>query len=131
MSVNKQTFRAGPFHSVFAQGVRVGNLLHLSGQVSLDAAGQVLAPGDFARQLEHCYANVGAVLHEFGGDMTNVVDETLFVTNVADVLGDLETFGAVRERAYGTPPEVSQTLVQVAALVLPELCVEVRCVAHL
>jgi hypothetical protein len=39
-------------------------------------------------------------------------------------------FGA-RAKAYGGIPEVCQTLVQVSALVLPELKLEIKCVAHL
>jgi len=36
-----------------------------------------------------------------------------------------------RESAYGSMPEVSQTVVQVVALVQPELKIEIKCIAHL
>lgn len=131
MTVNKHVFRAGPFQSIFAQGVQVGDLLYLSGQVSMDESGSIVGSGNFGQQLEQCYANAAMVLREFGGDLSNVIDETLFVTDISQVLGDLDTFSAVRERVYGASPEVSQTLVEVAALVSPDLLVELKCVAHL
>jgi len=131
MTVSKQVFRTGPFQAIFAQGVRVGDLLYLAGQVSMDDAGNVVGAGNIGKQLEQCYANVDSILGEFGSDMGNIVDETLFVTDITQILSNLETFGAVRERVYGAPPEVSQTLVQVAALVTPDLLVELKCVAHL
>jgi enamine deaminase RidA (YjgF/YER057c/UK114 family) len=131
MSISKKTFRSKPFQGIFAQGTRVGDMLYLAGQVSMDDGGNVVAPGDFGKQLAQCYANADIILREFGGDMSNVIDETLVVTGVSHVLTDLETFGAVRENVYGAEPEVSQTLVQVAGLVTPDLLVELKCVAHL
>jgi enamine deaminase RidA (YjgF/YER057c/UK114 family) len=38
---------------------------------------------------------------------------------------------AVRNDAYSGSPEVCQTLVQVSALVMPELKIEIKCIAHL
>lgn len=131
MSITKQTFRAGPFQGVFAQGARVGDLLYLAGQVSMDDEGNVPGSGDIGKQLEQCYANVGSVLSEFGGDVRNIIDETIFVTDISQILNNLDTFSAVRESVYGAAPEVSQTLVEVAGLVTPDLLVELKCVAHL
>lgn len=39
MSLEKQTFRSGPYKDLIAQGVRVGNMLHLSGQVGTGSDG--------------------------------------------------------------------------------------------
>ena len=48
-----------------------------------------------------------------------------------EVAANIKSVFGARADAYGGKPEVSQTLVQVAALILPELKIEIKCVAHL
>jgi 2-iminobutanoate/2-iminopropanoate deaminase len=98
--------------------------------VSLDEKGKIVGPNDVAAQVRQAYANVAEVLAKFGATMDDVVDETLFVTDIAAVMGNAEEVFRVRAEAYGGEPQVSQTLVQVAALVMPELMVEIKCVAY-
>ena len=40
MTIDKKTFRSGPFKDFMAQGTLVGNDLYLSGQVGTDASGR-------------------------------------------------------------------------------------------
>jgi len=131
MSISKKSVRSGPFQSIFASGVQVDGTLYLAGQVSMDGEGNVVGAGNLEQQLRQCFANIKDVLSEFGADMSNIVDECFFVTDVALILDNLETFCGVREEVYGGPPEVSQTLVQVAGLVSPDLLLEIKCVAKL
>jgi enamine deaminase RidA (YjgF/YER057c/UK114 family) len=63
--------------------------------------------------------------------MSNIVDETFFVTNMKELFDNLEDVYGERETAYVGKPEVSQTVVQVVALVQPELKIEIKCVARL
>ena len=79
MTIEKQTYRSGPFKDIFAQGVKVGNALHLSGQVGIDASGT--AGADIATQTKLAYENIRHVLLKFGATMNNIVDETMFVTS--------------------------------------------------
>ncbi len=131
MSISKKSVRSGPFKSIFANGVQVNDTLYLAGQVSMDSEGNVVGAGNLEQQLRQCFTNIKGVLSEFGADMSNIVDECFFVTDVALILDNLETFCGVREEVYGEPPEVSQTLVQVAGLVSPDLLLEIKCVAKL
>ena len=43
----------------------------------------------------------------------------------------LEVIYGARAEAYGGSPEVPQTLIVVAGLLLPELKLEIKCIAHL
>lgn len=129
LTSTKQAFRSGPYAELIAQGVRVGNLLHLSGQVGMDAEGVI--PESIVEQASMAYANVLSVLAEFGASMDHIVDETFYVTNVDEVHEYLEPIFAARAEAYGKQPEVTQTLVGVNALFLPGLKLEVKCVAIL
>jgi enamine deaminase RidA (YjgF/YER057c/UK114 family) len=89
------------------------------------------APADITEQTALAYSNIKSVLAEFGANMSNIVDETYFVTDVQEVMKNVGSVFAVRESAYGQPPEVYQTLIGVSALVDPALKIEIKCVAHL
>jgi enamine deaminase RidA (YjgF/YER057c/UK114 family) len=77
------------------------------------------------------YTNLQDVLAQFGVDMSNIVDETYFVTNMEEFMGNVEDVYSSREAAYGGKPEVCQTLIQVSALAHPDLKIEIKCTAHL
>ena len=129
MPIEKELFRSGPYADLFSQGVQVGNTPYMAGQVAMDEAGGI--PEDLVEQMKLAYQNVAAVLAEFGADMDNIVDETWFVTDVNDCMAQVESLFTERHMIYGKAPEVSQTLVQVGALVDPSLKIEIKCVAVL
>jgi enamine deaminase RidA (YjgF/YER057c/UK114 family) len=129
MSITKKVFRSGPYADLIAQGVQVGNTLHLSGQVGMREDHSV--PEDIVEQITLAYSNIATVLAEFDATMENIVDETFLVTNVDEVMENLEAIYGAREQAYGEKPNVSQTLIGVAALLLPELKLEIKCIAQL
>ena len=129
MTIEKKTYRSGPYQDFFAQGTQVGNVLYLSGQVGVDRDGNT--PTSIADQTKVAYTNMQDTLSQFGADMSNIVDETFFVTDMDELFGNIEDVYGAREAAYGGNPEVSQTVVQVVALVQPELKIEIKCVAHL
>ena len=72
MSPEKQEVRKGPFARFIADGVRSGDVVTLSGQVSIDAKGAVVAPGDLVGQTRQVYGLIGGILSEFGATMENV-----------------------------------------------------------
>lgn len=129
MTIRKKSFRSGPYAELIAQAVQVDNVLYISGQVGMDDSGQ--APADITEQTVLAYQNIKSVLAEFGAEMSNIVDETFFVTNVKEVMQNVESVFAAREAAYGQAPEVSQTLIGISALVDPTLKIEIKCIAHL
>ena len=130
----KEVVAFGPFKDFIADGVRVGDTIHLSGSVSIDEQGQTLHPGDIVKQAQQAYGNIATVLEKFGATMDNIVYETLFVTDMQAVMGSEERMGAffgARAEAYGGNPQVSQSLIGVAELVMPELLIEIKVVAHM
>ena len=129
MAIEKKIFRSGPYADLFCQGVRVGETIYLAGQVGTDENGA--APEDLVAQMEHAYVHVQSVLAEYGASMDNVVDETWFVTDIDSTMAKVGDLFAARAEIYGKKPEVSQTLVQVAALVDPSFKIEIKCIACL
>lgn len=129
MSADRTVVRLGPFQDYIASGVREGDTIFLSGQVSVDDEGGVVGEGDLAAQVRQAYANVAEVLGHFGATLDDVVDEMWLVTDMAEMMGAVDELFAVRAEAYGKRPDVTQTAVQVAGLVMPELMIEIKCVA--
>jgi 2-iminobutanoate/2-iminopropanoate deaminase len=131
MAIEKQVVRYGPMEQFIPEGVRSGDLLTLSGQVSLDASGAVVGEGDIAAQVVQAYKNVKEVLSHFDATMDNIVDEMWLVTDISNVMASMGTVWPLRAEAYGVAnPDVSQTLVQVGGLAMRGLMIEVKCIAR-
>ncbi len=126
--MQRKVFRKGPYAELIAQAVQVGDIIYLSGQVGVDERGS--APDDIVAQTVLAYQNVKAVLAEFGATLDNVVEETVFVTDMAESMSQVQEIFAARASAYGQRPEVAQTLVGVSALVDPAFKIEIKCTAH-
>ena len=107
-----------------APGWRVGNLLFLSGQAAIDASGAIIGVGDFDAQLTQTMANIDRVLAAGGSDRSRIVKVTIYLTDMAN----FPAIVAARRR-YFTAPYPADTIVEVRALALPELMVEIDVVA--
>ena len=118
----------------YAQAVRVKNTIYVSGQLSHDDNGRIVAPpsdrsdmatrtSEMELQMRTTYENAAKVLAKFGAGLEHVVDEVVYVT---DMEAAFAVAGAVRKAAYGTDaPQCASTIAQVIRLALPEQLVEV------
>tara|TARA_B100001057_G_C22850111_1_gene950620 strand:- start:2704 stop:3093 length:390 start_codon:yes stop_codon:yes gene_type:complete len=127
--MKKKLLRVGPYADFFSQGVQVGNILTLAGQIAVDKDGNT--PEDFKAQMIVCYDNIKSVLKEFDASLNNIIDETWFVTDVEECMKNVAEIFSERERIYGCKPEVSQTLVGTSALVQANLKIEIKCIAYI
>ncbi|MGD9494936.1 MAG: RidA family protein [Armatimonadota bacterium] len=112
----------------YAQAVEVagGRTLFISGQVPIDADGNLVGAGDIREQARQVFRNISALVAEAGGEMSNIVKMTTFLTDMADYAGFVEV-----RAEFIAPPYPAATLVQVAALVRPEWLLEVEAIAVL
>lgn len=95
----------------YAQAVRAGQFLFLSGQIPLDpATGQVVA-GDVSVQTERVLDNLAAVLDAGGASFASVVRTTIFLADMNDFAAVNEVYG---RRFPANPP--ARATVQVARL---------------
>ena len=95
----------------YSPGLKVGNLLFLSGSIPLDpATGQVVA-GDITAQATRVMENIKALLSAAGADFSNVVRTTVYMVDLAE-------FAAMNEiyAKYFTQPYPARSTVQVARL---------------
>ena len=107
-----------------AQAYKAGDFIFISGQAALDLQGNIIGEGDFEAQAVQAFENLKAVLAAAGSGMDKLIKVTIYVTDMAH-------FGivvAMRER-YFSPPWPADTLVEVAALALPELMIEIEGIA--
>ncbi len=131
MAINKETKSFGmPWEKEYgyAQAVKVGDTIYLSGQVSHDDKGNIVGLRDMEAQMRQVYTNIQKVLAQYGATMDNVVDEVLFVTDM-----DTAFAAAVkcRREVFSGTPVVASTIVQIQRLAFPELLIEIRCIAKL
>ncbi len=112
----------------FAEAVRVDDTVYVSGQTAFSPEGRIEGEGDMAAQMRQAYANIGALLAKFDAGFENVVEEVLYVTDVA-AAGAVAR--KVRGDVYDGRFEVASSLIGVQALGAPQLMIEIRCTARL
>ncbi len=111
----------------YSQAVKVGDTVHLSGQVSHDDEGNIVGRGDMEVQMRQAYANVEKVLLQYGATIDNIVDEVLFVT---DMDAAYAARVKCRQEVFSGNLAVASTIVEIQRLAFPELMVEIRCTAR-
>ena len=111
----------------FYQGVIVngGRLLYLAGQVANNPDGSVAGVGDWRRQAEKVYENIGHVLRAAGATPASAVKETTWVLNI----DSWRQGGAPVRREFYKGDFPASTLVEIPGLARPEFLVEIEVIA--
>lgn len=125
----------------YAQAVKVGSMIYVSGQFSHDEEGNFVGPApvdddgnildhsNMEIQMRQTYKNAEKILGHYGADLDNVVEEVLYVTNMDAAFA---VTGQVRKDAYRSQkPEVSSTLLETPRLALPHQLVEIKFIAKI
>ena len=126
---NKKIFHLRDLEKSFpyAQAVKVGKTLYISGSVSWDQDGQVLAAGDMKAQMRNAYEDIRKTLDAHGATFENIVKENLYTK---DIDAAAEAADVRREFYEGFAPPAA-TWVEVSRLVHQELLIEVDVIAEL
>jgi enamine deaminase RidA (YjgF/YER057c/UK114 family) len=85
-------------HGIITSG---GRLLWLAGQDASDVEGRIVGAGDLAAQMDQVLHNLHAVVHEAGGQMTDIVKVTIFVRNRDEYVAKQRMLGSVWKRYFG------------------------------
>jgi enamine deaminase RidA (YjgF/YER057c/UK114 family) len=140
--VAKEVFNLGmPWEEQYgyAQAVKVGDTIYLSGQLSHDDDGNMVAPapldqggritdhGNMGPQMAQSYANITKVLENFGATMDDIVEEVVYVT---DMDAAFAVAGEVRRAAYGGRPVVASTILVTPRLAFPDQLIEIKVIAR-
>jgi 2-iminobutanoate/2-iminopropanoate deaminase len=115
--------QAPPF-SHYCHVVRAGELVWVSGAVGIDADGRV--PANVVDQFKVAVQNIDQCLRAAGGGPEHVVKVNIYLTDISD----RAAINPERIRYFGEHRPAS-TLVQVGALIAPELKVEIEVQAYI
>jgi 2-aminomuconate deaminase len=122
---------------LYPHAKKVGNLLFLSGVgprkkgqkeipgVELDELGNILS-SDIGPQCHSVFQNVKTILESAGAKWEDLVDVTVFLTNMKR---DFETFNEIYA-SYFAEIRPCRTTVEVNALPTP-IAIELKCIAYL
>ncbi len=108
---------------LLSQGIRVGDLIFISGQAGYAHDGQIV-DGGFRAQGEQAFSNLKRALEAGDSNLDNVVKVTIFLT-------DMNNFGEIVElrRKYFSEPYPADSIVEVSGLYTPEAMIEIEAVA--
>ena len=113
----------------YAQAVKAGNTLYISGCVSWDAEGNIIGEGDMKAQIAAVYTDLKEILEANGATFQNVIKETVFTTDIEALLANNDIRIRFYQEAASAPP--AATWIGCTRLVVPELMIEIECIALL
>ena len=108
---------------LLSQGIRLGDVLYISGQAGYGADGKIV-DGGFRAQGEQAFANLRRAVEAGGSSLRHVAKVTIFVT-------DMGYFSEVVElrRKYFSAPYPADTIVEIKALYTPQAMIEIEAIA--
>jgi enamine deaminase RidA (YjgF/YER057c/UK114 family) len=112
----------------FAHVAIAGGWVFLGGQISSDATGAVLHPGDLPAQFAQAIRNVATALAAAGCRPADVVKLTYFVTDVVAYRNALKPIGVVYREVFGHHYPAT-SLFEVKGLFEAEAMIEVEAIA--
>jgi len=112
-------------HGPTSAGIKVGNLIFLSGQVGLDENGQIVGKGDIRAQTEHAFQAIKTILEAAGSGMDRLVKINTYLTDAANY----SAYNEIRCRYVPDPPPVATEVVTKEFVTTPELLIEIEVVA--
>ena len=101
-----------------------GRLYFISGQVAVNAQGQLVGKGDIRAQTRQVLENIKAALDAVGGTMDDIACVNVFVVDMSHLQAIHEVRAEYWQRDYP-----ASTLVQVAGLVNPDYLIEINATA--
>lgn len=114
---------APPPLAPYSPGMKIGNMLYVSGTIPNDAEGNVVGKGDIAAQTEHVLESIKRILEAADGSMEDVVMNHIFITDYANYARMNEVYG----RYFGKTRPARYCIK--ADLVHPDWLVEIASVA--
>jgi reactive intermediate/imine deaminase len=100
-------------------------IVHVAGQVPVNAKNELVGEGDFQAQVRQAFENVRLALEAVGMSFSDVVKMQFFLTDMAN----LPQVREIRDEYINTAQPPASTSVQVVALYRPEVMFEMDVVA--
>jgi len=105
----------------FSRGVRIGNIIAVSGTAPIAKDGSVHSPGDVYGQARKCLEIINDVIEQAGGKLEHVTRTRIFLKDMNKWQEAARAHGE-----YFSKIQPACTLVEVAGFVNPEWLIEIE-----
>ena len=109
----------------YSHAVKIGNDLKISGAVSMDDNGVIVAPGNMEQQMKNCYTDLEKILKHYGYTFDDVVVENVYTTNMKDFLKASGFRNSIYKKQFPTG-----TWLEVKGLAVDGQLIEIDMEAH-
>ena len=109
----------------YSHAVKIGDDLKISGAVSMNDSGLIVAPGNMDQQMKNCYSDLEKILKHFGYSFDDVVAENVYTTNMADFLKVSGSRNSIYKKQFPTG-----TWLEVKGLAVAGQLIEIDMEAH-
>jgi len=109
----------------YSHAVKIGDDLKISGAVSMDDTGNLIAAGDMDQQMKNCYSDLEKILKHYGYTFDDVVVENVFTTDMAEFIRVSAYRNTIYKKQFPTG-----TWLEVKGLALPGQLIEIDMEAH-
>jgi 2-iminobutanoate/2-iminopropanoate deaminase len=109
----------------YSHAVKIGDDLKISGAVSMDDKGILVAPGNMDQQMKNCYSDLEKILTHYGFTFDDVVAENVYTTNMAEFIKVSTYRNTIYKKQFPTG-----TWLEVKGLALEGQLIEIDMEAH-
>ncbi len=109
----------------YSHAVRIGNVLTISGAVSMDDSGVIVAPGSLEQQMKNCYSDLEKILQHYGYTFNDVYAENIYTTNMDEFIKVSGYRNSIYKKQFPTG-----TWLEVKGLALHGQLIEIDMEAH-
>ena len=109
----------------YTHAVKIGDDLKISGAVSMNDSGIIVAPGNMEQQMKNCYSDLEKILQHYGYTYDEVVAENIYTTNMSEFIKVSGFRNSIYKKQFPTG-----TWLEVKGLALKDQLIEIDMEAH-